>query len=253
MNCGGSDIYVKEKKTNELYEGDGGVEGGAAKYYLKPDANWGFSSTGDYMDDNNFQNTRFTLFVPASNLSDLYKTARIAPVSLTYFHACLENGNYIINLDFAEMRFTNDENYSRLGRRLFDIYIQVSVFLSWRNVISVFFINASFRQEKLVAKDFNIMDEAKGAQKPITKPFTANVTNHFLTIRLRWAGKGTTRIPTRGVYGPLISAISVVSGSFLIITEAKWICASDFICILNSFLTTVILQILSRAHVRKLE
>ncbi|EOA37363.1 hypothetical protein CARUB_v10011126mg [Capsella rubella] len=191
VNCGGSDIYVKEKKTKELYEGDGGVEGGAAKYYLKPDANWGFSSTGDFMDDNNFQNTRFTMFVPASNLSDLYKTARIAPVSLTYFHACLENGNYTINLDFAEMRFTNDENYSRLGRRLFDIYIQ----------------------EKLVAKDFNIMDEAKGAQKSLTKTFTANVTNHFLTIRLRWAGKGTTRIPTRGVYGPLISAISISSDS----------------------------------------
>lgn len=127
MNCGGSDIYVKEKKTKELYEGDGNVEGGAAKYFLKPDANWGFSSTGDFMDDNNFQNTRFTMFVPASNLSDLYKSARIAPVSLTYFHACLENGNYTINLDFAEMRFTNDENYSRLGRRLFDIYIQVSL------------------------------------------------------------------------------------------------------------------------------
>ncbi|KAG7647955.1 Protein kinase domain [Arabidopsis thaliana x Arabidopsis arenosa] len=191
VNCGGSDMYVKEKKTKELYEGDGNVEGGAAKYFLKPDANWGFSSTGDFMDDNNFQNTRFTMFVPASNQSDLYKSARIAPVSLTYFHACLENGNYTINLDFAEIRFTNDENYNRLGRRLFDIYIQ----------------------EKLVAKDFNIMDEAKGAQTPIIKPFTAYVTNHFLTIRLSWAGKGTTRIPTRGVYGPIISAISIVSDS----------------------------------------
>ncbi|XP_010478344.1 PREDICTED: probable LRR receptor-like serine/threonine-protein kinase RFK1 [Camelina sativa] len=191
VNCGGSDIYVKEKNTKELYEGDGGVEGGAAKYYLKPGANWGFSSTGDFMDDNNFQNTRFTMFVPASNLSDLYKTARVAPVTLTYFHACLENGIYTINLDFAEIRFTNDDTYDRLGRRLFDIYIQ----------------------EKLVVKDFNIMDEAKGALKPVIKPFTANVTNHFLTIRLRWSGKGTTRIPTRGVYGPIISAISIVSDS----------------------------------------
>lgn len=65
-----------------------------------------------------------------------------------------------------------------------------------------------------MVKDFNIMDEAQGAQKPITKSFTVNVTNHFLAIRLRWAGKGTTRIPSRGVYGPLISAISVLSGSF---------------------------------------
>ncbi|KAG2318961.1 hypothetical protein Bca4012_054815 [Brassica carinata] len=191
VNCGGSDLTLMGNKTKILYEGDGEVEGGAAKYYLKRNDYWGFSSTGDYMDDNNFQNTRFTVFVPTSNLSDLYKSARIAPVSLTYFHACLENGKYTVNLDFAEMRFTNDETYSRLGRRLFDIYIQ----------------------EKLVVKDFNIMDEAKGAQKPITKSFTVNVTNHFLTIRLSWAGKGTTRIPTRGVYGPLISAISIVSDS----------------------------------------
>ncbi|CAN6817050.1 unnamed protein product [Brassica oleracea] len=191
VNCGGSDLTLTQNKTKILYQGDGEAEGGAAKYYLKRNAYWGFSSTGDYMDDNNFQNTRFTVFVPTSNLSDLYKSARIAPVSLTYFHACLENGKYTVNLDFAEMRFTNDETYNRLGRRVFDIYIQ----------------------EKLVVKDFNIMDEAKGAQKPITKPFTVNVTNHFLAIRLSWAGKGTTRIPTRGVYGPLISAISIVSDS----------------------------------------
>ncbi|CAN7133536.1 unnamed protein product [Brassica rapa subsp. narinosa] len=189
VNCGGSDLTLKQNKTKILYQGDGEAEGGAAKYYLKHNSYWGFSSTGDYMDDNNFQNTRFTVFVPTSNLSDLYKSARIAPVSLTYFHACLENGKYTVNFDFAEMRFTNDETYNRLGRRVFDIYIQ----------------------EKLVVKDFNIMEEAKGAQKPITKSFTVNVTNHFLAIRLSWAGKGTTRIPTRGVYGPLISAISIVS------------------------------------------
>lgn len=112
-----------------------------------------------------------------------------------------------------------------------------------------------------MAKDFNIMDEAKGAQTPIIKPLTAYVTNHFLTIRLSWAGKGTTRIPTRGVYGPIISAISIVSGSFLILAAARWMCASDFVCILNSFLTTVFflntyifnVQIPSRANVRKLE
>ncbi|CAH8332569.1 unnamed protein product [Eruca vesicaria subsp. sativa] len=191
INCGGSDITVNTNKSKIIYEGDGEVEGGAATYYLKPEANWGFSSTGDYMDDNNFQNTRFTMYVPTSKLSELYKTARIAPVSLTYFHACLENGKYTVNLDFAEMRFTNDDTYSRLGRRIFDIYVQ----------------------EKLVLKDFNIMAEAKEAQKPITKSFTVNVTNHFLAIRLGWAGKGTTRIPERGVYGPIISAISIFSDS----------------------------------------
>uniref|UniRef100_M4EU51 non-specific serine/threonine protein kinase n=1 Tax=Brassica campestris TaxID=3711 RepID=M4EU51_BRACM len=191
INCGGNDVTVEANNSKIIYEGDGEVEGGAAKYYLNPESYWGFSSTGDYMDDNNFQNTRFTMFVPTSNLSERYKTARIAPTSLTYFHACLENGKYTVNLDFAEMRFTNDDTYSHLGRRIFDIYIQ----------------------EKLVLKDFNIMAEAKEAQKPITKSFTVDVTNHFLAIRLGWAGKGTTRIPERGVYGPIISAISILSDS----------------------------------------
>ena len=64
-------------------------------------------------------------------------------------------------------------------------------------------------QDKLVEKDFNIEAEAHGVLKPVTRPFTANVSNHILEIRFQWAGKGTTAIPIGGVYGPLISAISV--------------------------------------------
>ena len=62
-------------------------------------------------------------------------------------------------------------------------------------------------------KDFNIESESKSAQKPLVKQVSnVSVTNNFLEIRLYWAGKGTTRIPESGVYGPLVSAISVVSG-----------------------------------------
>ena len=64
-------------------------------------------------------------------------------------------------------------------------------------------------QEKLVWKDFNIEDEAGGVQMPVERPFNTSVTKNFLEIRFYWAGKGNTRIPNRGVYGPLISAISV--------------------------------------------
>lgn len=42
------------------------------------------------------------------------------------------------------------------------------------------------------------------------------VTNNVLEIRFYFAGKGTTRIPNRGVYGPLISAVSMVSGESLL-------------------------------------
>lgn len=108
-----------------MYEGDGEVEGGTAKLFLNQESYWGFSSTGDYMDDNDYQNTRYVATLTSLNISDLYKTARKSPISLTYFHRCLENGNYSVNLHFAEIQFTNDQTYKSLGRRFFDIYVQV--------------------------------------------------------------------------------------------------------------------------------
>ncbi|XP_057472307.1 probable LRR receptor-like serine/threonine-protein kinase RFK1 [Actinidia eriantha] len=186
VNCGGNDITTKENNKIVDYEGDAQVEGGTAKYF-RSNSHWGFSSTGDFMDDNDYQNARFTEHVASTNISELYSSARLSPVSLTYFHYCLENGNYTVGLHFAEIFFTNDNTYNSLGRRIFDIYIQ----------------------GKLVGKDFNVEDEAGGAQKQLTRPFNASVTENILEIRFYWAGKGTTRIPDRGVYGPLISAISV--------------------------------------------
>ncbi|KAK8629312.1 hypothetical protein V6N13_078156 [Hibiscus sabdariffa] len=190
VNCGGKDIRIKENKANVLYEGDGDVEGGVAKFYINENSYWGFSSTGDFMDDNDFQNTRYTVLGPSSNVSELYSTARRAPISLTYFHYCLVNGNYTITFNFAEIQFTPDETYNSLGRRIFDVYIQ----------------------EKLVWKDFNIESEAMGALKPLVKQVSnVSVMNNYLEIRFCWTGKGTTRIPQRSVYGPLVNAISVVS------------------------------------------
>ena len=63
-------------------------------------------------------------------------------------------------------------------------------------------------------KDFNIAKEAGGVGKAVMKNFTAVVNSSTLEIRLYWAGKGTTAIPFRSVYGPLISAISVDPGGF---------------------------------------
>ena len=61
-------------------------------------------------------------------------------------------------------------------------------------------------------KDFNIADEAAQFGDAVIKNFTAIVTSNTLEIRLFWAGKGTTGVPYKGDYGPLISAISIVSG-----------------------------------------
>ncbi|RWR96265.1 Protein kinase domain-containing protein [Cinnamomum micranthum f. kanehirae] len=119
---------------------------------------------------------------------DLNTTARLSPLSLTYYGLCLGNGNYIVKLHFAEIVFTDDRTYSSIGKRIFDVYIQ----------------------GELVLKDFNIEDEAGGTHRAVVKNFTAIVaTTNTLEIRFYWAGKGTQSIPYRGTYGPLISAISV--------------------------------------------
>ncbi|KAJ7947200.1 putative Kinase [Quillaja saponaria] len=194
VNSGGKDVGVNDDKENVVYVGDGEVKGGTAEYFNSDENYWGFSSTGDFMDDNDKQNTRYTVTLPSSNMPEVYTTARISPLSLTYFHYCLENGLYTVNLHFAEIQFANDNTYRSLGKRIFDIYVQ----------------------ERLVEKDFNIEDEVHMAQKPLVKKiFNVSVTNNLLEIRFYWAGKGTTRIPDRGVYGPLVSAFSVVSDTKL--------------------------------------
>ena len=59
-------------------------------------------------------------------------------------------------------------------------------------------------------KDFNIEKEAGGVAKGINKTFNnIYINGSTLEIHLYWSGKGTTAIPQRGTYGPLISAIEV--------------------------------------------
>ncbi|KAL8248255.1 hypothetical protein R6Q59_005123 [Mikania micrantha] len=188
VNCGGDELTIRESNGRSvLYEGDANVDGGAARLYIAS-SNWGFSSTGDFMDDNIPQNMRYIESLQGNTtLPALYTTSRLSPLTLTYFSYCLENGEYSVNLHFAELQFTNDSTYRSLGRRIFDIYIQ----------------------GRLARRDFNIEDEAGGVGIPVVVPFNASVTDNILEIRFYWAGKGTTRFPERGVYGPLVSAIDV--------------------------------------------
>ncbi|KAL6570544.1 hypothetical protein OROGR_000094 [Orobanche gracilis] len=184
INCGGPQV-VDNKGT--IYEEDEN-SGGSSNYYPSR-TNWGFSSTGHFLDDDR---PRDSFIWPNSSIisgenSPLYANARLSPLSLTYYGFCLRNGNYTVNLHFAEIILTNDRTYYSVGRRLFDVYIQ----------------------GKVVLKDFNIESEAGGVSKAIRRNFTAVVTDSTLDIRFYWAGKGTNGIPFRGVYGPLISAISV--------------------------------------------
>ncbi|XP_059453465.1 probable leucine-rich repeat receptor-like serine/threonine-protein kinase At3g14840 [Corylus avellana] len=185
INCGGEAVTINGTTS---YDADTDL-GGPSKFYWPSSQNWAFSSTGHFMDD--FHSIDKLIFTNSSRLSmtnpELFMNARLSPLSLTYYSFCLGNGNYKVNLHFAEIVFTDDKTYSSLGRRIFNIYIQ----------------------EELVWKDFNIVKEAGGVGKEIIKKFTVAVTNNTLEIRFSWAGKGTTDIPVKGVYGPLISAISV--------------------------------------------
>ncbi|KAG5254880.1 leucine-rich repeat receptor serine/threonine-protein kinase [Salix suchowensis] len=184
INCGGTEATIE----GNLYEDDTDPAG-PSRFYQR--SNWAASTTGHFMDDDrNPDSYIWTNSTKLSaNTSSLYMDARLSPLSLTYYGFCMESGNYTVSLHFAEIMFTKDNTSSSLGRRFFDIYIQ----------------------GKLVQKNFSIQNEAGGVGKAIIKNFTATVTGGALEIRFYWAGKGTTGLPVRGVYGPLISAISVTS------------------------------------------
>ncbi|XP_062096918.1 probable LRR receptor-like serine/threonine-protein kinase At1g07650 isoform X2 [Humulus lupulus] len=185
INCGGNKTTI----GGINYEGDEELVG-AAKF-LQNSATWGLSNTGDFWDTNNKASDYITnnVSVLRMNNSELYKTARISPLSLTYYARCLANGNYTVKLHFAEIVFRDNRSYYSLGRRIFNVYVQ----------------------GKLELKDFNIEKEANGVDKEVIKVVKAVVSYKILEIRLQWTGKGTRNIPKRGMYGSLISAISIKS------------------------------------------
>ncbi|KAJ9560738.1 hypothetical protein OSB04_005898 [Centaurea solstitialis] len=179
INCGGDQL-----EDGNVYEAD--VEPGGATFFSMDERRWRYSNTGHFLDNSGEDIYILRNISRVVNNSGLYHTARTSALSLTYYGLCMQNGNYTVSLHFAEIRFTDDGTYSSLGRRVFDIYIQ----------------------GMLVEKDFDISEQAGGVGIAIVKNYTVDVTT-TLEIRLYWAGKGTLFIPTRGVYGPLISAISV--------------------------------------------
>ncbi|KAK7858402.1 putative leucine-rich repeat receptor-like serine/threonine-protein kinase [Quercus suber] len=185
INCGGKATTI----GNVKYEADLEL-GGAAKFVrMMTDDSWGFSSTGDFWDvwSSSLDYIATNESVLKMNDSELYMDARLSPLSLTYYARCLANGNYTVKLHFAEIIFRDNRSFFSVGRRIFDVYIQ----------------------EELVLKDFDIEKEAQGVDKAVVRNFTAFVENKILEIRFHWSGKGTTDVPKRGTYGPLISAISI--------------------------------------------
>ncbi|KAK2642586.1 hypothetical protein Ddye_024349 [Dipteronia dyeriana] len=145
INCGGPNVTIDQKT---MYEGDGAGNGAVLQY--DSGTNWGFISAGDFMDDHNNNDDGYIVSGSADTQSELYSKARVSPLFLTYYGYCLENGNYTVNLHFAEIKFKDEEPYERVGRCIFDIYIQGV--LKW--------------------KDFNIKEQANGTGKAIIKLLT---------------------------------------------------------------------------------
>ena len=120
INCGGPNVTINQ---TTMYEGDGDAGNGAVKQY-DSGTNWGFISAGDFMDDDSKNDNRYIVKANPDTQPKLYSEARASPLFLTYYGYCLENGNYTVNLHFVEILFRDEEPY-RVGRRIFDIYIQV--------------------------------------------------------------------------------------------------------------------------------
>ncbi|KAJ0775903.1 putative Malectin domain-containing protein [Helianthus annuus] len=175
INCGGEETFKYQDDTLKKTS------------YYNAAGKWAFSSTGNFLDGDH--RTDIYVLSNTSNLQNiskdlkLYTKARTASISLTYYGLCLMNGNYTVRLHFAEIIFTDDSP----GKRVFDVYVQ----------------------GVLEEKDFDIVKEAGGTGIALIRSYIIDVKNNTLKVQLYWAGKGTTKIPYYGSYGPIISAISV--------------------------------------------
>ncbi|KAF5477354.1 hypothetical protein F2P56_004003 [Juglans regia] len=175
IKCGGPQITSSSGIT---YERDNATLG-PATYYVTDTNRWAVSNVGY------FTGTMSSQFIGTLD-SELFQTTRVSASSLRYYGLGLQNGNYTVSLQFAEIEIQNPPTWRSLGKRVFDIYIQGNRSL----------------------KDFDIRKEAGWSNQPVRKEFTVQVSENYLEIHLFWAGKGTCCIPAQGTYGPSISAIS---------------------------------------------
>ncbi|KAJ0080721.1 hypothetical protein Patl1_09748 [Pistacia atlantica] len=197
INAGGEDANIGGK-----YYDEDNISSNS--FYVDPTKRWAYVCSGDFLSTtaNSSDYIRNNTCGVSSPEATLYDKARICPQSLTYYGFCLQKGNYTVELDFAEIVFSKDEDYSSLGKRVFDVYIQ----------------------NTKVIKDFNIKKEAGSPNKKWNLTFTAKVDHNLLEIRLFWAGKGSLYNPP-ALNGPLISAISVTPVRLLLLSTTIY---SDF-------------------------
>ncbi|KAK3440691.1 hypothetical protein EUGRSUZ_B00972 [Eucalyptus grandis] len=185
INCGGKKTFIDGNQYEEDTSPNGPSFFSSSSFWPEQ---WASSTTGVYMGNDIAGFTAEYPYIMNVNGSGLYQTARLSPWSIRYYGLCMMKGRYKVRLHFAELQFSDDETCKSLGKRIFDVSIQGN----------------------RVLKDFNIAEEAGGVETGIDKDFDdIYVTSSTLEIHLYWSGKGTTAIPDRGTYGPLICGITV--------------------------------------------
>ncbi|KAJ4754844.1 Leucine-rich repeat transmembrane protein kinase [Rhynchospora pubera] len=193
IRCGGPTSLTTQDGT--VYQPDN-ANLSAASYYVTRATRWGVSTVGAFAEAPNSTYIIGVTPQDQNKLDSLFQNARMSPSSLRYYGFGLENGNYTVKLQFAEIAYPNPPPpvWQTVGRRVFDIYIQGA----------------------LKEKDFNIRKEAGGNSfVTVVRNYTVPVRDNFMEIHFFWAGKGTCCVPTQGYYGPAISAISVSPFDFI--------------------------------------
>uniref|UniRef100_A0A0D9ZQP8 non-specific serine/threonine protein kinase n=1 Tax=Oryza glumipatula TaxID=40148 RepID=A0A0D9ZQP8_9ORYZ len=184
--------------NNNFYQTDDATLGPASYNVRKTSSPiWAVSNVGKFMDTLASDGNYMIFYSSQSQntlASELFQSARMSPSSLRYYGIGLENGNYNVTLQFAELGFTESQSWRGTGRRVFDIYVQGE------------------RKEQ----NFDIRKAVGGkSNTAIKKDYTIHVTKNIVEIHLFWAGKGTCCIPSQGYYGPSISALSVTPSTLL--------------------------------------
>ncbi|KAG8654073.1 hypothetical protein MANES_05G097701v8 [Manihot esculenta] len=183
INSGGASLTFEKNH----YDGDTSQ----AKFYEGPEESrekrWAYTCSDSFLSVST-DNPGVYIKNKTCGVSEesLHETARYCPVSLTYYGFCLHKGDYNVKLHFAEIVYTDDEDYSSSEKRVFDVYVQ--------------------GERKL--KDFSIKDEAKDTNKALQREFMAHVDDNLLEIHFHWAGKGSVS-KSGSSNGPLVAGISV--------------------------------------------
>lgn len=123
IKCGGT---AQKSASGIEFDDDSGALGAAA-LYTSTDEQWAVSNAGNFI-SNPKGNTYVAMTdsqITETLESELYKTSRISPSSLRYYGLDLKNGKYSVELHFAEIEMEDSLSWKGLGRRLFDVFIQV--------------------------------------------------------------------------------------------------------------------------------